>query len=214
MKWNIKISGRERWLLAFAPSVAIVAIYLYGFSDNLAGELARQEKRIAAAKVPLPPPPPAAALTKAKANLEETNKGIADKEHHIASLRDAIAAAAKTASSDQEDSAPARVIEKVEAVFARNGITPIVSEPASQNPSGNQPPAALVALLAPKPGDAAIHADPRVWHCIFEGSTSRFERAVKALREETPKVVPLSLNLVYNPADDGETRLLELWLVY
>jgi hypothetical protein len=34
------------------------------------------------------------------------------------------------------------------------------------------------------------------------------------VNREAPSVVPLTMNLVYNPENNGQTRLLELWLLY
>ena len=117
MKLNLKISARERWFLAMAPAVAIVGIYLFGFSDGLSAELGKQQKRLQAAQTPLPPPPPSAALAKAKAALEEAKRGIADKEKRIAALEERIATAARGTAAADDKTAPARVIEKMEAVF-------------------------------------------------------------------------------------------------
>ena len=215
MKLNLKITGRERWALALAPAVAIVGIYLFGFHDSLSAELVKQQKRVQTAQTPLPPPPPSATLAKAKSALEDAKREIAEKGKHVAELQESIATATQATATANDESAPARIIENVEAVFSRNGITPLISEPADGSVTGNQPPATLVALLAPKmEGDPAGSPDSRIWHCVFDGPTAKFERAVKELAVEAPTVVPLSLNLVYNPENDGETRLLELWLVY
>ena len=213
MKTPLKISDRERWIIAVGPALLLVGAYFTFYSDNLTAELDKVNKRAAAAAIPLPAAAPSATLAKAKSTLEAIKNEIADNEGRVAALEVRSRATPKTVSAFIDDRDPAHIIEEVEAVFARNGITPLVSEGANEGASAGQVPGALVSALTPKL-DNASKAPPRVWHCIFDDVTPRFDKAFKELAEKAPAIVPLSMNYVYNPDNDGETRLLELWLVY
>ena len=219
MKPKQKITGRERWIMAVAPALLVIGVYVLFFVGDLYAELEKTQKRVAAANVPLSPAAPSATLAKAKSAQADVKRSITEREARVAQLEATIATLPKNGIVVDDNTNPVHLIEQMEAVFARNGITPQISEAtgggAGESQTGNQAPAALVSILAPK-----IGADPnnqkggRVWHCIFNDLTPRFERALKELEQKVPAVVPLSLNLVYNPDNDGETRLLELWLLY
>lgn len=213
MKNKRKISPREAWVLALLPSVAIIGIYLYGVVDGLTAGLEKQQKRVVATTSAAPVVAGSSTLARAKATRDAVKHDIADRETQIAHLDSQIAALPKPG-ADRHQSAS--VIERVETIFARNGITPVTSEPADEGAAATNAPAALLDVLSPKstteqPGG---RREARVWHCIFDDRTPRFQRALAELTRETPTVLPLSLNLVYNPANFGETRLLELWLLY
>jgi hypothetical protein len=214
MKLNYKISGRERWVIAFAPTVLIVGTYLMGYVDSLSAALEKAQKRATAAMAPLPPPTPSATLLQARTARDAAKKDIATRQAHIDQLEDQLATLSQNAATLADDRDAARVIERVEAIFARNGITPLISEAAGEGGNTDRMPSALLAVLAPKIDASGNQKGPRVWHCIFNDLTPNFERSLREVTNEIPSVLPLSFNLVYNPANDGETRLLELWLLY
>ena len=213
MKKKLKFTGREKWLLALGPAVLVIGVYLLFFLSTLTAEVDKQRQRMVAAAGPLPPPATKPSVVTARKALDDTKKGITDRETHIAQLEARLAAPSHEA-GDALDAA--RVIEQIGAVFARNGITPLVSEPAGESQARNQPPAALVALLAGEPSveTSGGQKSERVWHCIFDDQLPKFSRALNEMKDSAPGVIPLSMNLVYNPDNDGETRLLELWLAY
>lgn len=215
MKLKFRMTARERWVLTFAPALAIIGLYFFYFSDSVNAELERQKQREAAAHIPLPPPTPSAGLTAAKKALEDLKRDIADRDARIAKYETQILALPKNGDGSIGGNAPAYLIEHVETIFERRKILPLVSEPATSQNAGNQAPAALVGLLTGKEGEQDnAQKGPRIWHFIFSDQIPRFELALKDLTAQLPGVLPLSVNLVYNPDNDGETRLLELWLTY
>ena len=214
MKLNRKISARERWILAVAPAAIILAVYLFGFVDGLSAELAKAEKRADAAMAPAPPSLGPSSLEKVKMTRDAAKRDLKERQDQIAQLEAKIASLPKTG-ADYRPSAS--VIEQVESVFSHNGLMPITSESADDGETALNVPTAILDVLAPKinPNEpAGGHRQGRVWHYIFDSKTPRFQSAVKELVEKVPSVVPLSMNLVYNPGNLGETRLLELWLLY
>lgn len=213
MKSALNISARERWILALVPAVAIVAIYLFGFLNGLSAELSKAEKRADAALTPVTAPKGPTALDKARGARDAARRDVKDRQDQITQLDAQIAALPKN-TIDYHPSAS--LIEQVEGVFSHNGLTPIVSESADDGAAAASAPAAILDLLAPRqnPTDPAAHRQGRIWHYVFEDKTPRFQKAVKELVEKIPSVIPVSMNLVYNPADLGQTRLLELWLLY
>jgi len=212
LKFKFKTSHRERWLLALAPAVAIGAIYLYGYEGKLAADLTAAKKRLAAAETPLAPPGPSQALVKAKASLEDAKHALADEQAKVDQLQARLADLSTGTGDSTDPDGAAHTMGRVEAVFARNGITPLVSENAGNAASGA--PAALLAVLSPKPQAGGVNRTPRVWHYVFDDLTVHFQHALADLTRDVPGVVPLSLNFVYNPKNDGQTRELELWLLY
>lgn len=213
MKNKVKISGRERWVLAFAPTVLILAAYFFGIQPDLVANLDKEQKRIDAASTPVQAPTASSTLAKAKMARDAAQRDIADRETKIAQLEVQIASFKKVGVDEGEQ---ARVIEQVEAAFFRNGITSVTSEQADHGDAAVNAPAVLLDVLAPRAGKdpAGARREGRVWHFIFDDHTPRFQHAMKDLAEQAPSVVPLSFNLVYNPANQGESRLLELWLLY
>jgi hypothetical protein len=211
-KW--KPSSRERWVIALAPALVIGSYYFYSEAPDLAAQAAKQQKRVIAAQQPIPTPPPPPSLAKAQATLDLLKQQLADKQEKIASLQDRqlkLAIAKQKAAAKRD---PAHLIEKMEAVFARNGITPLISEASAEGSTGNAPPAPLMDVLAPPKTQDEDSDPPRVWHYVFNDVTPRFQQSLDDLRQSLPQVVPLSFNLVYNPQDSGQTRLLELWVLY
>jgi hypothetical protein len=213
MKSKRKISPREAWVLALLPSIAIIGIYLFGIVDGLTANFEKQQKRLVASTSATPVAPGSSTLAKAKAAREAVKHEIEDRQTQLAQL-EAKTAALPRPGGDRHESAS--VIERVETIFRRNGITPVTSEPADDGAPAANAPTALLDVLSPKltADQANARREARVWHCIFDDKTPRFQRALADLTRETPTVLPLSLNLVYNPANFGETRLLELWLLY
>ena len=215
---KLKFSARERWVLAALPAVLIFGGYFYGYVDRLTANVEDEQKRVDAAAVPLPPAPPPASLGQAKKSLEDAKHNLADRDAHIRELETRLAAQGRI-NLTSEDLDAVRVIQRVEAAFTRNGVTPLISEAASESQSVNQAPAPLLAVLSAKGDSGAASAPkeqalPRVWHCIFDNSTPNFHRALLDLSTVAPSVVPLSMNLVYNPENSGESRLLEVWFLY
>jgi hypothetical protein len=206
---KFKFSNRERWLVTVAPTLAILAVYGFFVMDGLYAEAQKQQKRVAELARPVTAVAPSASVATSKKALEDAKKTLAERQTQVAQLETFVASTkGGVAASDDHDAV--HVIEKVEAVFARNKLTPLISEAVADG--ANTTSNALVAKLT---GDIKTgHASGRVWHCIFDDVTPNFDRAFKELAREVPAVVPLSLNLVYNPDNDGETRLLELWLLY
>ncbi len=213
MKTNYKISARERWAIAFAPALLILAIYFFAIADDLQAGLDKQLKRMTAANGPIAAATASSSLAKATAARDTAKRDLEERETRIAQLEAKIAALAKPGGDPRPS---ASIIQRVEAVFRRNGIAAVTSGPADDADATPSFPAALLDAIDPKPtGDLAnTRRDARVWHFIFDDQTSRFQAALKDLVAEIPDVVPLSMNLVYNPANSGKTRLLELWLVY
>ncbi|MGA2497930.1 MAG: hypothetical protein ABSH20_09320 [Tepidisphaeraceae bacterium] len=228
MKMNYRVSTREKWILAFSPAVLMAGVYVFMIVGGLTEELGKQQKRAQAATVPLAPPAPSATLAEARKKLADIKRDIAERETRIASaetrineLESQIEAVSRSSivpnvNLTEDQTEAARVIERVESIFARNKINPRVSESATDGKGNVRAPLALVEALFPKSNLelGGRQRVPRVWHCVFSDVTPRFERALKEVLLEAPTVVPLSMNLVYNPEDDGETRLLELWLLY
>lgn len=214
MKFNRKISTRERWVLTFAPTVALAAIYFYGFAGDFSASFEKEKKHLADVSARLPPPATPPALVKARAALDDTRRSIVDRQNTMNEVQAHIATLPKSVAAILDDRNRARVIERVESIFARNGIIPMISESAGE---GSAPEQALLAVLSPKIDSDSSNGKPlpKVWHCIFDDTTPRFSRALAAVcREAPPTVVPLTLNLVYNPGDNGQSRLLEFWLLY
>ena len=233
-KPSFKISARERWMVAALPALLIFGAYYLKFMGDVTAELEKQQNRVLLADKPLPPVAPSQTLGAAKKALDEAKQAVTGHETHIEQLEAKIAAlknggsdaapAASAAAADERDAA--RLIERVEAVFARNGLTPLVSE-GNDNDADARGPVALMSMLTGAPSIASgtglagsFRVNPsnpnsaRVWHFIFDDKTPRFARAIKDLGRDAPMVVPLSLNFAYNPANDGVTRLLELWILY
>jgi len=216
VKPTYKVSNRERWILTFAPALLIAVVYVYGFAGNFPAELEIQQKRLRAASIPLPPSPPSKTLLDARAALEQIKKDIADHEAHSAQMETEIAALTKNSATLAEAHAPARLIARVEDIFNRHAMTPLVSEAIDADKAVDRQPTALLAALAPKskPDSTSGRTGPHLWHYVFNDVPPHFAQALKEVTETVPEVVPLSLNYVYNPDNDGETRLLELWLLY
>jgi hypothetical protein len=214
MKPKRKMSTRERWVLSIAPTAAILGIYLYGFAGDLNAGLDKENQHLATVSAPLPPPAVPPALLRARAVLDETRRSVDERQVTLDQLETQVASLPKNVAAMIDDRYRAQEIEHVEAVFAHHGITPVVSEADVEVDSGDQ---ALLAVLAPKleadtPGAKPL---PQVWHCIFDDSTPHFQQALAELsKDDAGSLVPLTLNLVYNPANNGQTRLLELWLLY
>jgi hypothetical protein len=209
MKTKFKVTNRERWVIAFAPSLLILGVYLFGMYDGITGALEKERKHLASVSGPMPKPGDSPALARAKADHDDVKKNIAERQDRIAELDSLLAAAKSTA---QEDRDAAQLIQRVESIFADNNITPLISEPADDADAASAAPVVILDTLAPKGPTGA--RDGRVWHCVFDDQPQHFEVALKHIQQELPGVVPLSLNLVYNPTNFGETRLLELWLLY
>lgn len=216
MKLKLKISNRERWMFALSPALLIGGIYVMGYMDGLTKDLKTAQDRLAAAQTPIAPPGPSPTLAKAKTTLEETTRSISDHKAKIEKIEADINDLNIAATIVAEDHEPARIIERVEEVFARNGITPLVSETASEGNAASKVPSALLTILSPKTGGrgAPNGKSARVWHYIFDDETPHFANALRELTSDVPSAVPLSLNFVYNPRNYGETRQLELWLLY
>jgi len=216
MKFKLKISNRERWVFALSPALLIGGIYVMGYMDNLTKAVKTAQDRLTAAQAPIKPPGPSPTLVKAKATLEETKRSISDHQAKIEKLEGDLSDLANAGSFVADDHEPARIIERVEEVFAGFGITPLVSETASEGNAASKVPSALLAVLTPK-ADGKGSADgktTRIWHYIFDDETPHFASALRQLTDDVPSAVPLSVNFVYNPRNYGETRQLELWLLY
>lgn len=209
-----KFSIRERWVLTFAPAVALGGLYMYCFAGDYSANLEKERKHLAQVSKPLPPPPPPPALTKARADLAEAKRLVVERQNTINQVQAHIATLPKSIAAILDDRGRARAIEGIESIFARNGITPVISESAGEGDAAEQ---ALLAVLSPKLDQDGSNGKPlpKVWHYIFDDKTARYSRALAALcRDAPPSVVPMTMNFVYNPDDDGQTRLLELWVLY
>jgi hypothetical protein len=207
-----KISHRERWILAILPTLAILGLYCFFVVDGLNAELEKQQQRESALIAPIKPSSPSTSLATAKRALEDARNKLAECEAQVAQLEAFVAAAPKSGTAWPNDRDAVHVIEKVETILARNNLTPLVSEAVGDGAAGTAN--SLIAALTAGNDPRSAHASARVWHYILDDVTPHFERALKELTREVPAVVPLSMNLVYNPDNDGETRLLELWLLY
>jgi hypothetical protein len=213
MKIKMKITARERWVLTLAPAFLILGAYgVYiqgGLSDALVKEQARVAKAAAVLATPAPTGP-SPTLIKAQGDLADKTRQIAGQNATLEKLQQQKDSLAKQVAVKQNDRHAAAAIEQIQAIFAKNGITPALSEPAN----GQGVPQDLVSALAPP--DAApggVPGGPRIWHLVIDGQLPQFQKALGELVAET-QTVPLSLNIVYNPDDDGQSRLLELWLLY
>lgn len=209
-----KFSVRERWVLTFAPAVTLVTLYIYCFAGDYSANFEKEKKHLADVSKPLPPPPPPPALTRARTALSDAKRSVADRQNAINQVQAHIAMLPKSIAAILDDRGRARTIEGIESIFARNGITPVISESAGEGDAAEQ---ALLAVLSPKLDQETSNGKPlpKVWHYIFADTTPRFSRALAGVcRDAPPSVVPLTLNYVYNPDDDGQTRLLELWILY
>lgn len=216
MKLKFKTSNRERWILALAPAFVIGTFYLYGYEARLSAELVAANKRLAAAQAPLASSGPSAALVNAKASLESAKSALSDEQVKVDQLNSRLAKLVSVENGANDSNAAARVIGRIESVFARNGITPLISESAAEGTAGARMPGAIVAILSPKAGAGTTteHKAVRIWHYVFDDLTVHFQKALADLTRDVPGVVPLSLNFVYNPRNNGETRELELWILY
>lgn len=209
-----KISTRERWVLSFAPAVALGALYVYCFAGDYSANLEKEKKHLVEVSKPLPPPPPPPALTRARAALIDAKRAVTERQNTINQVQAHIATLPKSIAAILDDRGRARAIEGIESILARNGITPVISESAGEGDAAEQ---ALLAVLSPKIDQEGSNGKPlpKVWHYIFDDTPARFSGALTAVcRDAPPSVVPLTLNFVYNPDDDGRTRLLELWILY
>ncbi len=121
MSLKVKISARERWVVALAPALAIGFVYFFWLAGSYEADLAKAQARAAEATQPLPPPAASPTLAQAKAVLADLKRSIADREAKVVQLETKIAAApvvsGAVAAADGRD--PARAIERVEAVFAK-----------------------------------------------------------------------------------------------
>jgi hypothetical protein len=216
VKGKFKISARERWFVAFAPCVAIGGFYLLAMVGNLTTQLQTAQDRARVAFAPVQQDSVSPALTKAKAGYETVRRSIDDHNAAIAQMEQQLDATNKTIAAAANDNDAAEVIGRVEAIFARNGIKPLISEAADADRGTHGVPTALVDALSPKTEfDTEVGVKGRhVWHLIFDDQMQQFEQALQQVTQDDSAVVPLSLNLVYNPQDDGQSRLLELWLLY
>jgi hypothetical protein len=199
--------------LTLAPAFLILGAYgVYiqgGLSDALVKEQARVAKAAAVLATPAPTGP-SPTLIKAQGDLADKTRQIAGQNATLEKLQQQKDSLAKQVAVKQNDRHAAAAIEQIQAIFAKNGITPALSEPAN----GQGVPQDLVSALAPP--DAApggVPGGPRIWHLVIDGQLPQFQKALGELVAET-QTVPLSLNIVYNPDDDGQSRLLELWLLY
>lgn len=209
-----KFSIRERWVLTFAPAVALGAFYLYGFAGDYAANLEKERKHLAEVSKPLPPPPTPPVLTKARAALIEVKHSVGERQATINQVQAHIATMPKSIAAMLDDRGRAQTIQSIESILARSGITPVVSELAGEGDAAEQ---ALLSVLSPKLEQDGSGGKPlpKVWHYIFADTTPHFSRALDVVCRDAPSsVVPLTMNFVYNPDDDGQTRLLELWILY
>lgn len=214
---KFKFSARERWVLTIQPAVLILGVYFFFYLDSLEANVEKQEMRVTAVSAPLAPPAPPASLGIAKKALADAKLSVEEHEARVAQLEGKLAAAMqKNTAAGPVNRDPAQLIGQVEAVFARYGITLVVSESGGDSQSKNQAPATLVSLFAPKVESepAGAHQESRIWHFVFDNQTVNFDRALNDLIKSIPAVEPLSMNFAYNPDNNGESRLLELWLVY
>jgi len=210
VKYRRKITARERWVLAFLPTVAISGIYLYGIYPGYAADLATAQQHLAAASGP--PPKVAPAPSAAKTKVADLKKKIADDQIEIPKIQAHLDSLRQAQLGEQADAAG--VIQSVESDFAADQVTPLLSEPIIDSASKG-PDALLSALVADTTSDIGDgRQGPRVWHYIFDDTTQNLQKAVNDMTASNPTVVPLSMNLVYNPENSGATRLLELWLLY
>jgi len=192
----------------------IGSYYFYFEAPDLAHQADVQQHRVDAALQPIPKPPPPPSLAKAQATLDQLKKTQSDKQEQIAKLEDRQLRLAIAKQRMAQNRDPAHLIEAMEAVFAKNGLTPLISEASGEGSTGNAPPPPLLDVLAPPKTQDEDSEPPRVWHYVFDDVTPRFQQALADLLQSQPQVVPLSFNLVYNPQDSGQTRLLELWVLY
>jgi len=214
MKLKMKFSGREGWVLTFAPTILILGVYLLLIKGGLTDALVKEQNRVAMAQATLDKPAPSGpspALIKAKSDRADRNRQIAEQSATIDRLHQQIDALTTQVAVKRNDRRAAAAIEQIQAIFAQNGITPARSEPADMQHA----PQELISVLQPPDTSAGgAPSGPRVWHLIIDGQLAQFQKALDQLTREAPTVVPLSLNIVYNRDDDGQSRLLELWLLY
>ena len=210
MKYQRKVTTRERWVLAALPTVAIAGIYLFGVYPGSQADLDKARQRLDAASGPAPHP--VATVSSSKSVVADLKRQIAEREAQIPLLQQHLASVQETQMAEEGDAAV--VIKRVEDACERDNVTPLISEPIVD--SASAAPAALVsALVVDSSSDIGDgRKGPRVWHYIFDDTTDRLQKAVKDMTSDNPTVVPLSMNLVYNPNNSGATRLLELWLLY
>jgi hypothetical protein len=209
---KVKITSRERWVVAVAPTLIILGVYFVYIVGGLNDELSKQQDRVAKAtdvlKTPAPTGP-SPALVKAKGDLADKLRQIDDQNATLQKLGQQKETVAKQVAVKQNDRHAAAAIEQIQAIFAKNHITPALSEPADPQ----HVPQDLVSALTPPQSAGGGPSGPRIWHLVIDGQLSQFRSALDELVAETT-AVPLSLNIVYNPDDDGQSRLLELWLLY
>jgi hypothetical protein len=228
------LSARDRWLISLLPATLVAGGYYAVFQGGLDEALSRETDRLAAARSAPPPKadglPPS--LTKARAALVKSRADAAAREAAVAQLRADVArfrATAETATATARGSDDgAAVIEKVETIFARHGLFPLTGGDAAEAGEGGlRGVAPILGALQPRnavesalnaegvsPATAAVPVASRVWRLVFDGPQGRFRDALRDLVAEVPSAVPLAVNLVYNPDTDGQSRLLELWLLY
>ncbi|MGA3066881.1 MAG: hypothetical protein ABSF29_08555 [Tepidisphaeraceae bacterium] len=210
MKYKRKITGRERWVLTVLPTVAILGIYLFWIYPGYSADLDKARQRLQAASGPAPrivAPP-----SSAKAEVADLKRQITDRQTQIPRVRQRLASIHETQLKEEGDAA--RVIQKVEEACAGDGVTPLISEPIMDSASKG-PDALISAMVLDSSSDIGdSRKGLRVWHYIFDDSIDKLQKAVQDMTTDNPTVVPLSLNLVYNPKNSGQTRLLELWLLY
>jgi hypothetical protein len=216
MKRPLKISMRERRMLAFAPAVLIGGIYLLWIEGSLATELQKQQSRAAAAFAPAQQSSQSPALAKAKKDYANVCSGIDQRTVEIAQLQKRADDVENSIYDNSGGGDAAQLIGSVERVFALQGIKPVISEEADYGNGARNVPQSLVDKLYVKTefDNRNSLRRPHLWHLIFDDQIENFEIALQNVTEQIPSVVPLSMNLVYNPEDDGQSRLLELWILY
>jgi hypothetical protein len=216
MKYKRKITTRERWALAVLPTVAIAGIYFFSVMPASTADLDKARKRLLAASGPAPRLAPT--VSTAKTTVADLKRRITDDLTQIPQLQQKLAFLHQT-QLDEEGGDAAGVIQRVEESFARGlnpPVTPLISEPIVDS-SAKGPQALVSALVVDSASDIGDgRQGPRVWHYVFDDTAERLQRAVQNMIEDKDNstVVPLSMNFVYNPENGGQTRLLELWLLY
>lgn len=211
----MKITPRDRLLLALVPAVLVAGIHVYWLSPRLQRGLSEQQDRLAA--LAKPGGGDIAGLLRGVGELEEKHgealahrtlvtQRIAAAKGEFEGLEAQRAAVRRqTEASTASVEPPADALRKVGRVFERHGLTPrsTTTEPADR---------AMLPLLAAMSGRAQSGEPPPVRRIEVDGDCKTLLAALRELVQTVPAVIPLSLDLERDPTDEGRTRRMTLWL--
>ena len=194
MSAGLKITGRDRVFMLFAPTIALAAAYFFFAARPMASEMASLRRRGDELG-------PAGEIAAGRPALEA----------RLAKAREELAAAEAAAREDMDpQSVPSEPAERMRALrelFHRHGGDVLSSSLRDEEPQFGQAEPAPVALLKRSTGIA-----PHRWFFEIEAGYAGMAAALDELAESRPCVV---YSLSMRPADtDGAPCAwrIELWM--